>query len=202
MTSTCNVYDFSWVLIVVLLFSTLSVGSVWGGVTTDNGVHFKTLVSKRVWLVPENEPNAKTPIKLGLRITNKKQKSIRFCRFDTLFPEIVQQDGKALQPDGGRDVTFKIKESDCPLLMPGESVAFFLDGIIYWQNDILRLEVSDGFGGLWYFNELSHDTYKVRFIFRRSKATIQIYEPESRILEDIWTGQVTTPFVEVQLIRH
>ncbi len=170
-----------------------------GSAVEKKGVHFETLVPDRVWRIPVSEPGTKNPIKLGLHITNKTYKPMRFCRFDTLFPDMIGPNGKRLQLDGGRNASRLIRESDCPIVKSGESVTFYLDGTLTWQNNKLRLGGPDGFGGLWYFDGLKPGMYKIRFIYHSIQEMIQIDRPEKKILENIWTGQVATPLVKVLL---
>ncbi|MGB3512870.1 MAG: hypothetical protein WBA93_27385 [Microcoleaceae cyanobacterium] len=166
-----------------------------------DGVLFETLVLEPTLLIPENKPDAQTPVKFGIRISNKTQESIRFSRFDTLYPNLFRQDGEAIPLDGGRNGTLNPKESDFPLAMPGESVTLFLDGMLSWQNNKLQLGGSDGFGGLWYFDDLEPGTYKFRFFYQSDRAARQIFKPEEQVLEEIWTGRVATPFVEIRLVE-
>lgn len=49
----------------------ISVASADDSVVEVNGVRFEFLVPERVWLIPTNQPNRSTPVKLGVHITNK-----------------------------------------------------------------------------------------------------------------------------------
>ncbi|NER03708.1 MAG: hypothetical protein F6K17_14340 [Okeania sp. SIO3C4] len=166
-----------------------------------DGVLFETLVLERTLPIPENKPDIYTPVRFGIRINNQTNNSIRFSKFDTLYPNLFRQDGEAIPLDGGRNWTSKPKESDFPLVMPGESVTLFLDGILSWQNNKLQIRGSDGFGGVWYFNNLEAGTYKFRFLYQNYQAARPISKAEEQVLEGIWIGQVATPFVEVRLVE-
>src|SRR5262249_3530547 len=113
-----------------------------------DGVRFEILAPDRVWPIPENKPEARNPVALGLRITNKTARPLRFCRYDNLFPEMTGPDGKALSIGYVRLRTPQKKEADCPLLKPGESVTFMLAGNLTWHEGKLRLGGSR-FGSQW-----------------------------------------------------
>jgi len=181
--------------------NSMSFKSADDNVVEVEGVSFETLVSEPIWIIPKNEPNAKLPVTLGVRITNKTPNPIRFSRFDTLYPNLVRQGGQVIQLEGGRDGTLKPKESDFPLVAPRESVTFYLDANLSWQNNKLQLGGSDGFGGLWYFDNLNPDTYQVQFIYQSHKRSVEIDKQGRRILDNIWIGRVATPFVKISLLQ-
>ena len=168
----------------------------------ENGISFETLVVNPIWLIPENGLDTETSVKVGIRITNNTHSPIRFSRFDTLYPNLVKQDGQVLQREGGRDGTLPLEESDFPLVIQGKSVTFFLVGILHWQNNNLLLEFSDGFGGLWYFDNLIAGAYKFGFLYYSYESAIQIDKPQRRKLEGIWVGQISTPLTDIQLLQQ
>lgn len=163
-----------------------------------DGVSFETLVSDSVLSVPQ--PGAETPVKFGIRITNKTQEPIRFSRFE-LLPNMVQKDGEVVELHTGDEGVIRSRKSDFPLVLPGESVTFFREGILSWKNNRLDLGGNDGFGGFWLFLDLKPGIYKLRFIYQNYDSVKQIYEPEEEVLKGIWTGQVTTPFVTLNLVK-
>ncbi len=175
------------------------------GVEVD-GIRFETLVPDREWLIPENQPGANTPVQLGLRITNNTQTAIRFTRFDTLVPELVKPDGQTLQRDGGRNWTSMPTISDCPLVQPRETVNFFLDAKLTWRNNKLQLGGSDGFGGIWFMDNLKPGMYQTRIWYSSwTPGPMGMYEPKTQTLipiENLWKGSAATPFVEVRLVQH
>jgi uncharacterized protein (TIGR03067 family) len=169
-------------------------------VIEKDGVRFEILVPDRDWPIPENRDGARAPIKLGLRITNKTDKPLRFTRFDTLFPEMTGPNGKPLSRSGGRNETLPMKESDCPLVKPGERVTFDIDAHLFWQGGKLRFGGSDGFGGVWGFaDELKPGRYRLRIWYVNTATEHEVGRAERTVLKGIWTGEVKTPFVEVSL---
>lgn len=164
-----------------------------------DGVSFETLVSDSVLSVPQ--PGAETPVKFGVRITNKKQKPARFARFGIIHPNLVTEEGRVIPLYGGTFGEKMPEESDFPLVMPGESVTFFLEGMLSWQNDKLVMGGTDGFGGFWYFRDLKPGQYKFQFIYQYYDAVMQIHQPKEQILEGIWTGKLATPWVNINLVK-
>ena len=182
-----------------------SVNSTDSNAVEKDGIRFEILMPERVLTIPANQPGVKIPVKLGIGITNKTQKPVRFTQLDTLVPKLVAQDGKALERGGGGDETLKIHETDFPFVLPGKSVTFFLEARLYWHNNKLRLGGSDGFGKSWYFDDLQPSSYKVGIEYKKDgKIPTPIYDPEiatSRVLEGFWVGQVTTPLVDFRLVE-
>jgi RNA polymerase sigma factor (sigma-70 family) len=170
-------------------------------VIEKDGVRFEVRVPERTWRIPERKPGAGSPVALGLRVTNKTDKAHRFSRFDTLSVGMVGPDGKALERTGGRSRTIPPRESDCPLLNPGEAVTFDIDARLTWKEDKLRFGGSDGFGGGWEFGEALHPgRYKVQVWYWNDRNEFWAFRNAERLtLREAWTGDVKTPYVEVSL---
>src|SRR5579864_4026223 len=164
-----------------------------------DGVQFELLVPKRDWPIPENKPEARNPVTLGLRITNKTGQPLRFCRYDNLFPEMTGPDGKALSIGYERFRTPLKKEADCPLLKPGESATFMLEASLTWHEGKMRLGGSR-FGGQWGTRDaLEAGSYRVSIRYRNHDK--EFTTSEGTVLKDVWTGEIATPFVAVTLSR-
>lgn len=180
-----------------------------------NGVQFEILVPERVWTIPSNQSGAETPVKIGIRITNNTQQSVRFTWLDPLMImglQIIKPDGKPIQRQGGRDglfLTGQPQQVACPLVLPGNSLTFFFDAKLYWLNNILHLGGSDGLGGGWYFSSLEPSTYQVRLIYENPYGVGTCYNPETMnqetyvpdIVQGLWTGQAITPLVKVRIVE-
>jgi hypothetical protein len=178
-----------------------SFASTQSNAVEKDGIRFETLVPEPVLTIPANQPGVETPVRLGLRITNNTRTPLRFTRFDSLYPELVGPDGKVVGRIQGRNVTIAPTEADCPIAQPGENLSFFLDGKLSWQSNKLELGGSDGFGGIWLFQELKPGAYQFRFIYS---------SPSSRTLpcdlalgkkKSLWIGGAVTPFVEIRLVQ-
>ncbi|WP_083625002.1 hypothetical protein [Planktothrix serta] len=184
----------------------ISVESTDSNAVEVDGIRFESLIPQRVLTIPPNRPDAQIPVQLGLRITNQSQKPVRFTRYDTLFPLLLEPNGQRLQLGGGRNWSASPGVSDCPLLQPQESVTFFLDARLFWQDNLLRLEWADGFGGIWFFDDLKPGTYRIALGYSNSSTPVLwAYDPEIktfRKLTDLWRVPVATPLVEFRLVQR
>jgi RNA polymerase sigma-70 factor (ECF subfamily) len=171
-----------------------------------DGAAFELVLPDRAWSIPEDKPGLKTPTKLGLRVTNKTDKPLRFARFATPFPEIAGSDGMPLKPTTGVwKRTPLITEADFPLVLPGKSVTFSIDAALFWQDSNLQWGGSyahagdaTGWGSSWSFQDLKPGRYKIRIVYQSKEASATV-DPDRKVLTDIWTGRIETPFVEVSL---
>jgi RNA polymerase sigma factor (sigma-70 family) len=165
-----------------------------------DGVRFEPIIPQREWSIPENKPDARTTVKLALRITNLTNRPFRFTRFDSLFVDMVGPDGKHLQRSGGRRETLPVEGPDCPMVKPGESVTFDIDAHLFWRGGKLRFGGSDGFGGIWGFaDELGPGPYQLRICYQNTATEQEVGRAVRTVLKGIWTGDVKAPFVEVVL---
>ncbi|MBD2485119.1 hypothetical protein H6G57_24320 [Planktothrix sp. FACHB-1365] len=186
--------------------------------TNDNavevdGIWFEILVPERVLPIPEKEFGFPTPVKIGLRITNQKPTPIRLNRFDpqiVLGLRIVTENGLPVDGEAARGMFLGLRREQltCPLLQSGKSVTFFLDANLYWQDNLLHLGGTDGLGGGWDFKDLKPGTYKIQFLYNNSSAVNYCRDLTQdrktsipQRVEGLWTGQATTPFVEVRLVQ-
>jgi hypothetical protein len=168
-----------------------------------DGVTFELVLPDRTWSLPESKPGLKTPIELGLRITNKSEKPLTFGRYggsdEMPIAEMMGADGKALQ----RNLLEVLRhsgpqESAFALVQPGKSVKFLLDAGLFWERGTLRLGGKDGHGGGWFFDDLKPGRYQVRIVYESKDASVTL-KPSGKVLKDIWTGRIETPLVEVSL---
>jgi hypothetical protein len=180
----------------------ISLTSTNSNAVEKDSIRLEILMPERVWAIPANQPDANTPVRLGIRITNKAQIPIRFSRFDTLFPELVGLDGRALTLIGGRNVTIPPTLADCPIAQPEENLSFFLDGKLFWRDNKLELRGSDGFGGIWLFNELKPGNYQFRFTYSSPSSRTLPCDLAVGKMKGIWIGEVATPFVEIRLVQR
>ena len=173
-----------------------------------NGVRFEILVPERVWTIPPNQPGAETPVKIGIRITNTKEESVRFYVIDPIS-RVVTLDGVELRRSGGRDLLLHNSQLICRLLTPEESLTFFPDVKLFWRDNKLYLEGFDRVPGGLNDKEIHPGTYLVGLIYNSvSSAALCPYpgaiDPKTaapELTEGLWTGEVITPLVEVQLVQ-
>jgi hypothetical protein len=167
-----------------------------------DGVRFEMLMSDRTLKIPENKTGASTKVEVGIRITNQTQTPLRFTGFDTLALSILKANGQPLERSKFLYWRPSPKETEVPLIQPGESTTFFLDAKLFWKYNQLRLGNSDGFDLRWYFNSLEADTYLFSMVYSRPKLLLVSDETnQPKILKDFWKGSGFTPFVEVRLVK-
>lgn len=165
-----------------------------------NGVSFETLISDSLLTIPENKPGYETPVKTGIRIKNKTENHVRFCLYDTVFPNLITSNETHLPLEGGRNRSRLVRESDCPLIASKENVEFFQNGRLVWKNNDLQMEILDGFGGLFRFEHLKPDIYRFRYRYYSNHQSRQISYPKQKILTNIWTGETYTPSTKISLV--
>jgi hypothetical protein len=159
-----------------------------------DGVQFEAILPQQLLTVPPNQPHAATPVTLGIRITNHQLKPRRFDLYLTISLKLKGEDGKTFNRGYRADSHRASKETDRPLIQPGENTTFFLKGNLMWRNNQLLLEGSDGFGGRWYFSDLKPGKYQVQMLYQTNYGS-------DVISTDSWSGISTTPFVELRLFR-
>ena len=168
-----------------------------------NGIRFETVIFPQKLTIPPNRPNAKTLVKLGIKITNNQYEGdgFRFKLCCGIAPEIIDSNGKKIQNKG---LSFGLKpltESDFPLIFPEESAEFVVDGILSWRDNLLTFIGENGTRGVWIFEDLKPDTYQIRFTYRDNSKEIELFGfYESRRFTGFWTGEVVTPLVKVDLM--
>jgi len=179
------------------------------GRTVDKDrVAFEIVLPERDWSIPENKPGASSGyLKLGLRITNKTDKALRFNGYDALRPELVMPDGKEVHrwegPQGSKR-NRQPEESDFPLVEPGKSAAFSLQADLFWptledRTLMFRWWHASGSPGQ-YFDGLKPGPYKVRLVYKNQDKALEVESPAHKVLDDnVWTGRIVTPFVAVSL---
>lgn len=187
-----------------------------------DGVRFEILVPERVLSIPKNNLMHKLlylmkslspipidyyysfiiPVQIGIRITNNTSTPLRFSFYFTLFLEIMGVDG--LIPFRGEWISHsEPSNSDVLSVMPGEDITFFPEAEIFglWEEQF-GLRTPTGNGGIWIFQPLTLETYQVRFTYRSDLTMIKIYESvKTDTTLDIWSGQISTPFVDFRLVR-
>ncbi|MGD1806629.1 hypothetical protein ACP6PL_14475 [Dapis sp. BLCC M126] len=187
-----------------------------------NGIHFETIVPKRVLNLPKKDviqklsyigkhiltpplhPSPGYPVEIGIRITNNSDRHLYFTFNFVLFPELIRAEtGEIVEISGGWISLAGVKEPDLALTMPGESTSFFLDAKICWlcgNNYGISMVIS---GGQFVFAPLDLGWYQLRFRYENQKETKQLYDSivkKTQVIEGLWTGQVLTPFVEIYLV--
>ncbi|MEH2324060.1 MAG: hypothetical protein V7K32_10890 [Nostoc sp.] len=166
-----------------------------------DGLLFETLLTERVIIVPKKKLKSKnSSVKFGIRVTNLSPTPHRFIFFG-LTPELQDANGQLIHKSGGRNATKYPQEVDYMLAMPGESVTYFLEGKFEERK---KLQGNEPSGGVWCFDNLKPGKYRVRFTYRNEN-TVAIIDKGSnedmKLLEGIWKGMVSTPFVDFRITQ-
>ena len=180
-----------------------------------NGIRFETVVSERVLTIPEAKRGVYTLVELGIRVTNNTQIPFYFSYyFYSLFPELIAPDGQVMQTGISCERINPPIESDYVLVVPGEAVTFSRDAFLFWIQNLkkkrdrkLTLNIPFPAQDIYGFCPLYPGTYQFRFKYRSSREGMEEYshwiEPTilQTILQNLWTGEVLTPLVEIRLVE-
>ena len=172
-------------------------------VEVDN-IRFEIIIPQPVLTIPKKQPDAYTPVYVGLRIINSNYASIPL-RFSNFFiPQLAGSDGQLLERGGGGDATVPRLECDFPIVIPGLSVTFFINGRLVWRNNTLQIELNDRPGHVLPFYDLKPGTYQLRLAYSPKSETAEVYDVGGsiygRTIKGVWTGEAITPFVEVYIV--
>ena len=173
------------------------------------------MVSERILTIPEAKRGVYTPVQLGIRITNNTQSFFYFSSsFYSLFPELIAPDSQVMQTGISCERLNPPIESDYVLVVPGESVTFSRDAFLFWiqnrkkkRDRKLTLNIPFPDQDIYSFCPLYPGLYQFRFKYRQSREGMEEYyhwiEPTvlQTILQNIWTGEVLTPLVEIRLVE-
>lgn len=186
-----------------------------------DGVRFEILVPERVLSIPKNNLIHKflylmkfllpisiyyssfiIPVQIGIRITNNTSTPLRFSFYFTLFLEIMGVDGLIPFGDGWIRASC-LSNSDILSVMPGEDITFFPETEIFglWE-DQFGVRITTGNGDILTFEPLTLETYQVRLRYSSQQSMVKIYDSvETYTTLEVWSGQISTPFVDFSLVR-
>ncbi len=186
-----------------------------------DGIRFEILVPERVLSIPKNNLMHKLlylmkslspipidyssfiiPVQIGIRITNNTSTPLRFSFYFTLFLEIMGVDGLIPFGDGWIRASC-LSDYDILSVMPGEDITFFPETEIFglWE-DKFGVRITTGNGDILIFEPLTLETYQVRLTYSSQQSIVKIYESvETYTTLDVWSGQISTPFVDFRLGR-
>lgn len=165
-----------------------------------DSIRFETLVRKQVFTIPKKQPDTRTFVRFGLQVTNLSSTPYRF-KFYGLKPELQSINGQLLSLMYNRDALRRIEEVHFLLAMPGEDLTYFIDGEIYWNRDKLVMRGFDSIGGVWFYQNLKPESYRVRFTYQGLSLSRVARLLPGVVIENIWTGTVLTPFIDFSLIQ-
>lgn len=167
-------------------------------------IHMKLMLPDLVVLpIPENQPDANTPLRFGISVTNNTSNPLVFTQYNYIVPELVRLDGQTLERQKPADETFETEEYDCTLVMPGESIVFVMEARLLWQNNKLKFSSSSGLDYYWLFDAIEPGTYRLRFTYDSPNRPIRCYD---RKLVEVRTQEASgsrgvTNFVNLHLVN-
>jgi hypothetical protein len=92
------------------------------------------------------------------------------------------------------------KAADCPLVEPGGSVIFLLDASLSRMPDgQVRLRGKRPSNPWVLLNDVKPGRYKIRVSYQNDDEQFKM--EDKTVLSDVWTGDVPTPFVEVNVLK-
>ncbi len=110
-----------------------------------------------------------------------------------------------LERGGSGDATFPSRECDFPIVIPGRSVTFFINGRLFWRNNTLQIDLNDRPGHVLSFSDLKPGTYQLRLAYSKKSETAEVYDLGGsifgRTLKGLWTGEAITSFVEAYIVH-
>ncbi len=180
-----------------------------------DGVSFETLMPERRLPIPGlKKPRAALRVQLGIRITNHTSNRLRFCFYDAffLFPEIIGSDGQILKKGNHCERSISPRDSDFLLVPPREVLTFYPKTFLRWEQNPkkkrdrkLTLSIIFEDSDAWVFEHLTEGNYQVHFTYKQSRTelekTYKYMIVDKSIVQEVWTGEVTTPTVEFSLLQ-
>ncbi|MDZ8054229.1 MAG: hypothetical protein RMX68_016905 [Aulosira sp. ZfuVER01] len=183
-------------------------------VEVDN-LRFETVVSEKVLTIPEAKHGVYTPVEFGIRITNNTQNVFYFSTsVYSMFPEMIAPDSQLMLTGLHSERLNKPLASDYVLVVPGETVTFSREAFLFWiqnrkkkRDRQLTLNIPFPNEDIYVFRPLYPGLYKFRFKYRQSREVMErdyrCIEPKvlEKILQNLWTGEVLNPLVNIHLVE-
>jgi len=164
----------------------------------------------KIPLAPEDSD--RTKVEISISIKNNSRIPQRFTMFNTLGIEIVAAGGKQYFFGEMSFFTIPPKESECPLIQPGESLVHKLNlsSFRHSVSDEFILASSNKYGEIWSIKNLGLGEYKIRFTYQNNQRESSVctsfseatgFNPLTGVarLKDFWTGFAASNFVNLTL---
>jgi len=169
-----------------------------------NGISFEILMPERELVVPDQLSDGRKLLDLGIRITNNTTTPLHFCFHDAITPELMLPNGQIMRESSQwSDWLRGYEESDFPLAMPGDDVIFSPGASIQKiEDNQFELIIWVGNGGSWRFNRLQLGNYQIRLEYSNDAVQVKVdgKDRKTKVIDNIWTGQVFTSFIEFSLV--
>lgn len=174
-------------------------------------------LSERI-LIPPKEENQRTLIKISLHLTNLTSTPWRFNfhSYRNLDPELRDAGGQEYERRWAHRRVNKIFPSSFPVVKPGEKTTVLMTGAVFpyppSSNNQLSLRLWSRCGVCWHFRPYLHPgRYQIRYIYHNNDQKVEFSKKSANlwrkqdvepVLEDFWTGTVSTPFVFFDLVSE
>lgn len=179
-----------------------------------DGIRFEAVIYPKILTTPEPKSRCFTPLEVGIRITNNTQTFLYFSTFYNCFvPEIILPDGKLIGSGTHSERLSVPTASNFEVLIPGKGVTLYCDSFLYWMGKWkkkhyreLTLDIPFPTQDVYVFCFLYPGRYQLRINYRQSPEIFEFLyrqnEPTfmQRIAENLWIGEVYTPFIEFSLV--
>ena len=169
-----------------------------------NGIRFETRLKNYVISLPPKEENAMTEVEFEIVVTNNTSNTFYFAFGYNLMPKLITSDNQIFFDSGSSDWVSQFEESDFLLCKPGETVTFLDTAtVMYLESEFLLLLASQ-IGISWDYGPLSVGTHQLEFVYISSESKVEArinQSIERKIIENVWTGKVTLPVLEFQLVN-
>lgn len=166
-----------------------------------DGIRFEAIAPETVLMLPSRK--VKTPVKVGIRITNNTQTNFTFSFYSSLIPELITPNWQRVDRYGSSNFLKAQLTSDFLLATPEKSITFFPRAQLFWRKDDLwTLKIAIGDGGSWYFDNLKAGRYWLRFAYKNLNAETRASDEKTKeimSIKSLWRGMVLVPIVELCL---
>jgi len=142
--------------------------------------------------------NVSATLHASLKVTNESHQAIRFSRFRSLLPEIVDAGGVVVPFDHGANGSREVTAADYPLLSAGQSLLIPLVGTLTLANGQLNWKGGDFILGFWKVSP-TNAPYRLRLQYQQTETVVGPLDAGSRIVRGIWTGEAVTDAVVLPL---
>lgn len=168
-----------------------------------NGIRFETRLKNSLIPLPPKEQNAMTEVEFEIVVTNNTFNTFYFDFGDNLTPLLREATGKIIPGGSGSDWRGQAIESHFRLSRPGETVSFLDYYVVAYDGEKYVCRFGTERGTWWGAGAVDVGNYEFEFTYRNDESVSKVRFPGvgSKIIENIWTGEVILPVLKFQLVN-